>query len=49
MPRLMHSTITTCDQCFLSSLKTIPSIIMKRMEVVLVMVYKATVTYFKLH
>merc|ERR1719357_759 len=49
MPTLMLTTIRTCDQCFRSSLKAIPSIMMSKMEVVLVMVYRATVTNLRLH
>ena len=45
----LYSFSVTCDQCFRSSLKAIPSIMMNKMEVVLVMVYRATVTNLRLH
>ena len=45
----VYSFCVTCDQCFRSSLKAIPSIMMNKMEVVLVMVYRATVTNLRLH
>merc|ERR1719376_484849 len=49
MPTEMQSTIITCDQCLRSSLKTMPNTMMNKMQVVLVIVYNATVTYAKLH
>ena len=48
-PELIMSTITIRLQCFFSSLKRMANIRMKTMLVDLVMVYKATSIYSKLH